>query len=294
MIGPMIALGMLVGLGLFLVVRGSVAAPLRLGDALAVLERRPSLQVDHEQEDRGIERLSQGLQRTLRLPLTEAQQRLLKLQGRSVGDFFTEKLVWTLAGLLLPLLWAVVQLVAGQPPTLTPLWVALVCGAVGYFVADVRLRRGAESHRKSAIDGIHTFFDLVVLERLANASAPQAAAHAAAVSEAPLFRRISAGLERARMEQVPPWDELRAIAAEWRVPELADFADVMQLEEQGAGLAEVLQARVRELRDAHLNRQKADAQAASESLSLWMTIPALLLGVALLAPALLTLLGSGR
>lgn len=293
MIGPLIALGMLVGLGAYLVVRGSVASPLRLGDALAVLERRPPLAAEHEQEDSGIERLSQGLQRTLRLPLTETQQRLLKLQGRSVGDFFTEKLVWTLAGLLLPLLWAVIQLVAGQPPTLAPLWVALVCGAVGYFVADVRLRRGADSYRRSAIDGIHTFFDLVVLERLANASASQAAANAAAVSDAPLFRRISAGLERARMEQVAPWDELRAIGAEWQVAELADFADVMQLEEQGAGLAEVLQARVRELRDAHLNRQKADAQSASESLSLWMTIPALLLGVALLAPALLTLLGSG-
>ena len=65
----------------------------------------------------------------------------------------------------------------------------------------------------------------------------------------------------------------------------------MQLEEQGAGLSEVLQARVRELRDAHLARQKSEAQEASESMTLWMTLPALLLGVALLVPALLPLLG---
>ncbi|NHB84714.1 hypothetical protein G7085_09090 [Tessaracoccus sp. HDW20] len=95
------------------------------------------------------------------------------------------------------------------------------------------------------------------------------------------------------MEQSQPWDELRRIATEWNVSELADFADVMQLEEQGAGLADILQARVRELRDAHLSRQKAEAQEASESLSLWMTLPALLLGVALVTPALLTLLGPG-
>ena len=66
----------------------------------------------------------------------------------------------------------------------------------------------------------------------------------------------------------------------------------MQLEEQGAGLAETLRARVRELRDAHLSAEKERAQAASESMTLWMTIPALLLGCALLAPALLKLVGS--
>ena len=43
-------------------------------------------------------------------------------------------------------------------------------------------------------------------------------------------------------------------------------------------------------RDAHLARQKVEAQETSESMSLWMTLPALLLGVALLAPALMNLL----
>lgn len=93
------------------------------------------------------------------------------------------------------------------------------------------------------------------------------------------------------MEQVPPWDELRSVADEWRVPELADFADVMQLEEQGAGLAEVLQARVKELRDAHLTQVKIEANVASERMTLWMTIPAMLLGLAFLAPALLRITG---
>ena len=94
------------------------------------------------------------------------------------------------------------------------------------------------------------------------------------------------------MEQSQPWHELREVAREWNVPELSDFADVMQLEEQGAGLADVLQARVRELRDAHLGAQKTAAQEASEAMSLWMTIPALLLGLALLVPPLLKLLAT--
>ncbi|MBK7822107.1 MAG: type II secretion system F family protein [Tessaracoccus sp.] len=288
MIGLMTAAGMVVGLGIFLVVRGALAQPVRLGDALAALETR--LPVAEEPLAGGLEGLSERLRRKLRLPLTTNQQRMLSLQGRSVGDFFAEKLVWTAMGFLLPALWGGLQLAVGRSPGLTPVGLSLVGAVAGFFVADLRLRGGAEQQRRAATDGIHTFFDLVVLERLANASAAQAAANAAAVSSSPLFRRISAGLERARMEQAPPWDELRRVADEWNVPELTDFADVMQLEEQGAGLAEVLQARVRELRDAHLSAQRSAAQEASEAMTLWMTIPALLLGVALLVPALLGLL----
>lgn len=283
-------LGMAVGLGLYLILRGCLPSPVRLADALGALSPRPPAR-EPATATGGLEGLAERFQRLLRLPLSQRQQRLLNFQGRTSADFFAEKLVWMLAGLLLPGLWAAVQLAFGERPGLVPLGMAAIGAVAGYFVADLRLRGGAQRSRASAIDGIHTFFDLVVLERLANASAAQASAHAAEVAEAPLFRRIAEGLERARMEQVQPWDELRRIAAEWDVTELTDFADVMQLEEQGAGLADVLRARVRELRDAHLSAQKTRAQEASEALSLWMTMPALLLGVALLTPALLTILG---
>lgn len=293
MIGLAIACGMVAGLGLALLVRGAMTPPVRLGDALAALDRRQPAPVATEVLPAGLEGVAQRLQRRLGMPLSSRQQRLLNLQGRSSGDFFIEKLVWTVTGLSLPLMWALLQAALGERPGLLPFGVSLLGGIGGFFIADLRLRNGAELHRRSAVDGIHTFFDLVVLERLANASAAQATASAAAVAEAPLFRRISSGLERARMEQTQPWDELRRIADEWKVSELTDFADVMQLEEQGTGLAEVLRARVRELRDAHLSQQKAAAQEASESMTLWMTLPALLLGVALLSPALLTLLSTG-
>ena len=289
MMGIAIACGMVAGFGLLLVVRGATAAPIRLGDALAVLDRRlPSAEPEPVP---GIDGWGDRLHRRLRLPLSARQQKLLLMQDRTVGDFFVEKLVWTLTGFFLPAIWGASQFALGRTVGLTPLLFALLGATSGFFIADVRLRSSAAEQKRSATDGIHTFFDLVVLERLANASAAQAAANAAAISDAPLFRRISAGLERARMEQVQPWPEMRRIAEEWGVPELSDFADVMQLEEQGAGLADVLRARVRELRDAHLSQQKAKAQADSESMTLWMTIPALLLGVALVAPALLTLTG---
>lgn len=288
--GIAIACGMVAGFGTLLMVRGFSTAPARLSDALALLDRRaPTAQAA---PSAGLDSWGERAHRRFRLPLSAGQQKLLLMQDRSVGDFFIEKMVWTITGFFLPALWGGLQFMLGQPTGLGPLLFALLGAAAGLFVADLRLRAGAEGQRRSAVDGIHTFFDLVVLERLANASAAQATAKAAAISDAPLFRRITAGLERARMEQVQPWPELRRIAVEWGVPELADFSDVMQLEEQGAGVADALRARVRELRDAHLSAQKVKAQEASESMTLWMTIPSLLLGVALVAPALLTLMGN--
>lgn len=279
--GIAIALGMLAGLGVAGIVVGLAPAPVRLGDALAVLDRRPTSPTTPS--------TTSGSR--LRLRLSREQQRLLEMQGRDVSDFFVEKLVLGLAGLLLPGLWVVLQLIVGERPGMVPLLVAPVAALIGWFVPDLKLRRGASQQQRAMHDALHTFFDLVALERLANASATQATLAAAEISEAPLFRRITAGLERARMEQVPPWGELRRIADEWAVPELADFADVMQLEEQGAGLAEVLQSRVKELRDAHLTQVKIEAGEASERMTIWMTIPAMLLGLAFLTPALLRIVG---
>ncbi len=275
--GIAIALGALVGLGLVAVVAGLLPAPVRLGDALAVLDRRAGATVG----------AAGPVGSRWRLPLSAEQQRLLAMQDRDVADFFAEKAVYAVAGLLLPGLWVLLQVLLGTGGDALPLLASPVAAVLGFFLPDWRLRRGQRQQRRAMHDAVHTFFDLVALERLANASAAQATLQAAAISDAPLFRRITTGLERARMEQTPPWDELRRVAEEWRMPELGDFADVMQLEEQGAGLAEALQARVTELRDAHLTAVKMEASAASERMTLWMTIPAMLLGLAFLTPALL-------
>ena len=284
--------GLVAGLGVFLVTVGLASRTVRLDDALTALDgavATPS--VLPPQNAQGLEAVGSWFQRRLRLPVSERQQLLLLQQDRSVGDFFAEKLVMALAGLFLPTFWVTVQYFLGNRPSPLPIAFGLVAGALGYFLADWNLARTAAQVRRTTTESVHTFFDLVALERLANASASQAVASAARVSEAPMFRRISAGLERARLEQATPWDEMIRIAHEWELPELIDFADVMRLEEQGAALADVLQARVKELRQAHVTRQRSDAHEATEGLTIWMTIPALLLGLAFVIPPLLTISG---
>ena len=291
-LGLFIASGFIFGLGAFLLFRGSTRPSAKLQDALALLDGSPAEPIAAMgSEAQGLEAFGSWVQRRLRLPVSEKQQRLLLLQDRTIGDFFAEKLIWTTAGLFLPTLWAIFQFAIGRISSPAPAAFGVLGAIGGYFLADIRLARNAKSVHISTAESVHTFFDLVTLERLANASATQAVAAASGVSTAPLFRRITAGLERARLQQTPPWDELSRIAHDWDLPELVDFADIMRLEEQGAALAEVLQARVRELRDAHLAEKKSKAQEATEALTIWMTIPALLLGLAFIIPPLLRLGG---
>lgn len=291
-LGLAVAAGLLVGLGAFLAVLGAMGRTARLGDALAVLDGSAApTPVVQGADSGGLEGLGAWVQRRFRLPVTEKQQQLLLLQDRTIGDFFAEKLVLGLAGLLLPGFWVALQYLTGSRPDPFPALFGLLGAVAGYFLADLNLARGAKAVRRSTTESIHTFFDLVALERLANASAAQAVETAARISDAPLFRRISAGLERSRLEQTTPWVELARISREWDLPELTDFADVMRLEEQGAALADVLQARVKELREAHVTKQRSEAQEDTEALTIWMTIPALLLGLTFVIPPVLTLWG---
>ena len=64
---------------------------------------------------------------------------------------------------------------------------AVVGGVIGFFVPDLLLLRSGAGTRSSALEALLVFVDLVTLERLANASAPQALLRAASLSQVPLF-----------------------------------------------------------------------------------------------------------
>ncbi|QGN34568.1 hypothetical protein [Microlunatus sp. Gsoil 973] len=234
------------------------------------------------------DRLGSWLYRRTPVPLTTSQLRALQIRGRSVTEFYADKAVWMIIGLTMP------GLIAGAYGYLTdgasvamPV-IAAVAGAVaGYFVPDLLLRGQAKTTRHDASAALLMYIDLVTLERLANASGTQALHNAASLSDVPLFRQLRGALERARLEQQAPYPELRRLADELDLPEIRDLADVMQLDETGAALSGSLRARARELRDGYLATTMREANAASEGMTVYMTIPALLLGVMFIVPALM-------
>ena len=159
-LGPLMVAGMVTGAGVLLVVIGALRAPIRLADALAALDGVVPEVRETRPERRGLDAAGEWLHGTLRLPITHNQQRLLMLSGRSVADFFAEKLVLSVTGLLAPAIWLVMQLILGNPTTPTPLLLGPVLGVCGYFLADLKLSRASRQVRRSTSEAVHTFFDL--------------------------------------------------------------------------------------------------------------------------------------
>lgn len=293
--GLVIGTGMLILGGVAAVAYGLTRAQPRLADGLAVLDG------DDVRQTAGpapvatstSERAGLWLYRHTPVPLLANQRRLLELRNQSVAEFFADKLVLALLGLVVPGLLGGMFLPLLGFPLVVPVVASLIGLVVGYFLPDLLLRRGGEHTQNDAREALFTYFDLVTLERLANLSGPQALDAAAGTSNNPLFVAIRTALLRARMEQQLPYAELRSLAERLRLPQLADIADVMQLEEAGAAVSETLRARVRELRDAHLTAARIAAHEVSERMTVFMAVPAMVFGLIFLVPPLLRLIGGG-
>ena len=239
------------------------------------------------------ERLGALLYRISPVSLSERQRRALQLQDKPIAEFYADKAVMMIIGAVLPGLLGFGWVWSTGSVSSWPAVLSLVGAVVGFFIPDLLLRKAAETARDGAVDALLVYIDLVTLERLANASATQALHSAAGLSEAPVFVQIRTALERARLEQQPPFEELRRVADRLHLPELADVADVMQLDETGAALSGALRARVRELRDAHLTQAQIKASAAAEGMTIYMTLPALIFSLIFLAAAMLKIFFPG-
>ncbi|MBN9104610.1 MAG: hypothetical protein J0I14_06375 [Propionibacteriaceae bacterium] len=279
--------GCLLAFGGWAVLSGAVVASRpRLGDALDLLDGRLSTTEPAARPDR----LGAWVRTRLNRPVSATTERRLRMTGRSVERHYTTKMLLAVGGLTVPLLAAAIgTLVAGAAAAPVAL-AAPVLGVAGFLVPDLLLAAGDEDTTQDATEALLTYVDLVTLERLANRSGAQALRAAAGVSDVTVFAAIRDALERARLEQRPPYPELRRLGAELELPALVDVADVMSLDESGASLATALQARVKELRDAHLTTARIQAAAVSERMTFFMVIPALVFAAFFLVPPILRLL----
>jgi tight adherence protein C len=281
--------GSFVAFGVWSLVGVLIPARPRLADALDLLDgRRPQ---PPELPGTGIDRIGGLVRVRLRQPVGTETLRRLRMAGRSVDRHYAHKVLTALAGLLLPALFGVGAMLTGWSGFELPAAVGLVLGVVGFFVPDLLLRRAEGVLGADATEALLTYFDLVTLERLANQSGSQSLRSAAGVSDVTVFAAIRDALERARLEQRAPYDELRRLGVELELPALVDAADVMSLDEAGAALSGALRARVKELRDAHLTRAKIAAASVSERMALFMVIPSLVFGLFFLVPPILRLVG---
>lgn len=279
--------GALGAFGLWAVLHGTLApVDPRLNDALDLLDGRLSRPMPRSRSDR----LGAWMRSRLRRPVSDRLTRLLRLTGRSLEQHDTLKALGAAAGLLTPLMLAALLSWAFGIGFATIAILAPVTASLGFFWPDLALLSSEDEITEDATEALLTYFDLVLLERLANQSGAQALRAAASVSDITVFALIRETLERARLEQRAPYADLRELSQQLGLPALTDIADVMSLDESGASLASALQARVSELRDAHLTTAKLAASQISERMTFFMVVPALVFAGFFLVPPMLRLL----
>ncbi|MDQ1424009.1 MAG: hypothetical protein QOD72_1507 [Acidimicrobiaceae bacterium] len=300
MIGGLL-LGGGLGLGVFVLVRAILWSTPRLARALVDLDR-PRLSVADrrlldqagrfEVWERGFGRSLVALVNGLGIDLDRSRHDL-RVVGRPLERLCVEKVSATLAGLVMPLLWALVLTSGGVVvPGGLVVFVALATAAAGFLLPDVLLRRAAAARRDGFRHALSSYLDLVNVVLAGGAGIETALRAAADAGDGWAFTELRAALDRAQFTRASPWSVFDELGHELAIPELCELSASTRLAgEQGARVKASLVARAASLRGHEMARIEAAAQSASER----MAIPTVLLFTAFIVfigyPALAVIVG---
>lgn len=222
-----------------------------------------------------------------------ARRRDLRLLGRSPEAFLAEKAVLAFTGLLVPTLMQGVLLAGGLAlPWQVPLILGLGCAAGGFWLPDLDVGARAVRQRNSARHALSAYLNLIRVTLAGGAGVEGALWDAAGIGDGPTFADLRRALATARLTRTTPWAVLRQLGEELDLAELAELADSVALAgTEGAKVRASLAAKSAAMRTRELTDAEADAQSATERMSL--PVVALFAGflVFLGYPALAAVLG---
>lgn len=266
-----LAIGGLMGLGLTLVARGLLAGPRPLGEALRCLSVEDADVAGAPGASlplRAAEALGVGLERLgLSTSVTDAD---LRVVGRSREQHHIEKLSGAVAGLALPPALTVVTRLGGVA---TPLALAAIASVglalLGYVLPDALLRNAAAERRRAFRYALSSYLDLVTVILAAGTGAETALLDASTAGRGWAFRQLQVTLERSRLSGESPWRAFGRLGEELDLPELREVASSLDLAgSHGARVRMSLEARARAMRSRDLAETEADAESATERMSI--------------------------
>lgn len=285
--------GLLMGLGLTGLLYAFVPRGLpHLGDAMdRISPHRPALDIGGVSAQRSWTELlgDRAHPHMTSIPGFRIPAVDLRLLQKSTGWFVGRKIIAVAFGLLAPSAVSFLAWVAGFTlPFTLPLLISLILATAMWFVPDMEVNGKAQEARDEYRAAVTAYIGLVHLEKLAGLDAGRALKEAALVGRGPIFRRLAEELQRADWEKVPPWRALHSLAEELQLPELSDLAEIMTSSgEEGVAVADTLQARARDLRNAQLAKEQAKAEAATEQMTGPQAALALVFGLMLITPPML-------
>jgi tight adherence protein C len=272
-----LVLGAGAGTGVLLVARGLAPPRPSLAEALAQLRRVPEPPPALCEADLG------GAAARLGVPLARLLLRAgagglvwrrvradLAVLARSPERHMAEKAALAILGLVLAPACATTLALAGLAiPLSFPVWAALACAAVGFFLPDIGIHAEAQGRRGDFRHALSGFLDLVVIALAGGGGVETALADAAGIGDGWAYDRLRACLDRARLARESPWAALDRLGVELGVAELGELAASVGLAgSEGAKVRASLAAKAASLRSHQLAEAETAAQAATERMSL--------------------------
>lgn len=205
----------------------------------------------------------------------------LAIIGRAAPTHLAEKATLAVAGLLLPALLTAILTVAGLGPGFEfPIITGLVLAAVGFVAPDMQARSEAATLRGGFRHALSAYLDLVWIALAGGAGVDTALGDSVTIGRGWAFDQIRRALDTARLTRATPWTTLGRLGEELDVTELAELAASISLAgTEGAKVRTSLAAKATALRTRQITEAEADAQAATERMSL----PVMLLFLGFLA-----------
>ncbi|MEU2621831.1 type II secretion system F family protein [Streptomyces sp. NPDC007157] len=192
----------------------------------------------------------------------------LAVLDRSWEKFLATKVLLAAGGMLFgPFLFAVVYTMGFGHSPVIPVWLALVCSALFFFLPDLEVRRDAAEKRRDLKRVIGAYLDLVSMSLAGGRGLPEALMAAAEISDGWANQRIRNALSDARITGVSQWQALGALGEELGVEELKDLsASLALVADDGAKVRESLASRAETMRHRELAEIEGSAGEKSQSM----------------------------
>ncbi|GAA4074742.1 type II secretion system F family protein [Streptomyces sp. NPDC048491] len=199
----------------------------------------------------------------------------LAVLERGWERFLATKVLLGMAGLVFgPLVFVIVATLGFARSPIVPVWLALLCGAVFFFLPDLEIRRDAADKRRDLRRVIGAYLDLVAMNLAGGRGLPEALMAAAEVSDGWALRRLRNTLADARITGTSQWLALGRLGEELGVEELKDLSSSLALvADDGAKVRESLASRAETMR----HREMAEIEGAAGEKSQSMLVAQLLL-----------------
>jgi len=197
-------------------------------------------------------------------------RRDLAIMGRPLERHLADKATLALFGLLLaPATAAGLAVIGIGLPLPLPLGAALLLAIGGFVLPDAGLRTDAAARRRDLRHALGSFLDLTVIALAGGAGVEGALTDAAGIGHGFAATQLRRALATARLRREPPWAALGRLGDDLGTQELVELAASVSLAgTEGAKVRASLAAKAMSLRAHQLAEAEAEAQAATERMSL--------------------------